>query len=171
MKNNIKSFSEFKKINESGWDSMDEDAGEIIVNGVSLDTTSVCIYDTPDSIAYEVFVNPTPAELVKIGIMSEKYIDEVDPRILIYSNGKDLTRKELKSMGAETVRDIEDSDIVGYFISDYSRKIPSDVITAEQFVELVKSVEYNEYEDLRLIDSKEAPAYRQLLRSGIFNKD
>lgn len=173
----IKSFNEFKKINEAGWDSIDEDAGEILVNGVSLFVTNVCIYDTPNTIAYEASVKPTPEELTEIGIWSEKYVESYtngeDPIMLIYSNGKELTKKELRSMEAENVRDVNDDQIIEYFNADYMKKIPSDEMTAEQFMNLVKGIEfnqYNEYNDIHFIDTEAAPGYRLLTRLGSFDK-
>jgi hypothetical protein len=174
MKKRIASFNQFNKLNEAGWDSIDENYGEITVNGVTLSTTSVCYYDTPSDISYELYVNPSEKELIKIGIWSVGYLeeDEEDRRMYIYANSKELTKKELKAMGAETVRDIEDEDILDYFSADYNRKVPIDVMTAEQFIELVKSVDYNieqqGLEDLHLIEDTAAPGYRLLGRLGAF---
>jgi hypothetical protein len=174
MLNRIKSFNQFNKLNEAGWDSVDENYGEITVNGVTLSTTSVCYYDTPSDISYELYVKPSEEELMKIGIWSSGYLeeDEEDRIMYIYANSKELTKKELKAMGAETVRDIEDEDILDYFSADYDKKVPIDVMTAEQFIELVKSVDYNieqqGLEDLHLIDDTAAPGYRLLGRLGAF---
>jgi hypothetical protein len=178
MENHIKSFTQYfdplqesvEKINEAGWDSIDEDAGEIVVNGVVLEIVSVCVYDTPNTIAYEVLVQPTAEELTKIGIWSDKYMDEVDARIYIYSNGKNLTKKELKSFGAETVRDIEDENVVEYFYKDYLAKVHNEDMTTEQFMEIIKSYDINEYDDFRFISKEEAPGYKFLGKVGIFDK-
>jgi hypothetical protein len=174
MLNRIKSFNQFNKLNEAGWNSIDENYGEITVNGVTLSTAAVCYYDTPYDISYEICVNPSEEELIKIGIWSVGYLeeDEEDRRMYIYSNSKELTKKELKSMGAETVRDIDDEDIMDYFSADYDKKVPIDVMTAEQFIELVKSVDYNIEQqglgDLHLIEDTAAPGYRLLGRLGTF---
>jgi len=171
----MKHLKSYKRLNEAGWDSIDEDFMEIVVNGVSLSGTGICVYDTPNHISYEVYVKPSEEELAKIGIWSNSYIEEgEDARMYIYSNSKELTKKELKSMGAESVRDIEDEDIGDYFSEDYSKKIPSEEMTAEEFIALVKSVDFNveQYglEDLHIIDAEAAPGYRLLGRLGAFKK-
>lgn len=174
MTNNIATFSQFNKLNESGWDSIDEDFGEIVVNGVTLFITSVCVYDTPNDISYEVFVKPTEAELTKMGVWSVGYLEEDagDRRMYIYGNSKELTKKELRAMGAETVRDIDDLYIADYFNTDYVNKIPSDVLTAEQFIEIVKGVDFNTEQlglgDIHLMNDEAAPGYRLLGRLGTF---
>lgn len=174
MSKNIATFSQFNKLNEAGWDSIDEDFGEIVVNGVSLWTTSVCVYDTPNDISYDVFVKPTEEDLIKMGVWSVGYFDEdeEDRRMYIYGNSKELTKKELRAMGAETVRDIDDQDIVDYFNADYDTKIPSDVLTAEQFIEIVKGVYFNTEQlglgDIHLMNDEAAPGYRLLGRLGTF---
>lgn len=170
----IKSFNDFKKINEAGWNSIDEDAGDIVVNGVSLDLTAIYNYDTPDMISYEVCVKPSNEDLIKIGIWSDSYAEEdEDSRwIFIFMKEKELTKKELKSMGAETVRDIEDENIFDYFSKDWN-KVPSE-FTAQEFIDLAKSIDFNTeangLDDLHLLDSEAAPGYRLLGRLGAFKK-
>lgn len=174
MSKKIATFSQFNKLNEAGWDSIDEDFDEIVVNGVTLWITSVCVYDTPNDISYDVFVKPTEEELIKMGVWSVGYFDEdeEDRRMYIYSGNKELTKKELKAMGAETVRDIDDQDIADYFRADYDKKMPSDVMTAEQFIELVKGVDFNAEQlglgDIHLLSDEGAPGYRLLGRLGSF---
>ena len=170
----MKHLKSYKRLNEAGWNSIDEDFGDISVNGVVLDLTAICIYDTPNDIAYEVYVKPTNEDLIKIGIWSENYTeeDEESRSIFIFMEEKELTKKELKSMGAESVRDLEDENIADYFMDKYN-KIPSE-FTAEEFINLVKSVAFNTesngLEDLHLIDSEAAPGYRLLGRLGAFKK-
>ena len=174
MSKKIATFSQFNRLNEAGWDSGYENYGEITVNGVTLSTTAVCYYDTPSDISYVLYVKPSEEELMKIGIWSAGYLeeDEEDRIMYIYANSKELTKKELKAMGAETVRDIDDQDIFDYFRADYDKKMTIDVMTAEQFIELVKSVDYNieqqGLEDLHLIDDTAAPGYRLLGRLRAF---
>jgi hypothetical protein len=173
MSKKIATFSQFNRLNEAGWDSAFS-AGYIVVNGVTLFIKSVCFYDTPNDISYDAFVNPTEEDLTKMGVWSVGYFDEdeEDRRMYIYGNSKELTKKELKAMGAETVRDIDDQDIVDYFSADYDNKIPSDVMTAEQFIELVKGVDFNTEQlglgDIHLMSDEAAPGYRLLGRLGAF---
>lgn len=174
MSKKIATFSQFNRLNEAGWDSINDDFGDIVVNGVMLFATSVCYYDTPNDISYEIYVNPSEEELTKMGVWSVGYLeeDEDDRRMYIYANSKELTKKELKSMGAETVRDLDDEDISNYFSADYNKKMPIDVMTSEKFIDLVKSVDYNIEQwglgDIHLMSDEAAPGYRLLGRLGAF---
>jgi len=174
MLNRIKSFNQFNKLNEAGWDSIIDNFGKIVVNGVSLKTTAACVYDTPYDISYEVWVMPTEQDLIKMGVWSNGYLEEDEKyrRMHIYEKSKEFTSDEMESMGFSNVRDMEDSDIVDYFSDDYYEKIPNEEMTSEKFIELVQSVPLNieQYElgDIHLINSEAEPGYRLLGRLGTF---
>ena len=166
----IKSFGHFVRMNEAGWDSFD-DLGSIFINEVEIATKYVCFYDTPDTITYNVYIEPTPQEMIKMRVWSQNYNDLANERIYLYENSKDLTVKELSSMGAQSVRDINDSDISGYFEDDYLEKVHSEDMTTDQFIELVKS--YGDNEDIfdirKIDDDEEAKGFGLLGNFGVFD--
>jgi hypothetical protein len=174
MKKRIASFNQFNKLNEAGWDSIIDNFGEIVVNGVVLKTTAACVYDTPYDISYEVWVMPTEQDLIKMGVWSNGYLeeDELYRRMYIYEKSKEFTSGEMESMGFSNVRDMEDSDIVDYFSDDYYEKVPNEEMTSEKFIELIQSVPFNteQYglEDIHLINSEAEPGYKLLGRLGAF---
>lgn len=140
----IHNFKNWKALNEAGWDSIDDDAGDIVINGVSLDLTIVYIYDTPDCAEMSVYIKPTPKELLKIGVFSDGYskLDEDERQILLYTKGEELSKKKMRELGVSSVRDIEDSDIYDMYESDYKASVP-DPMTREEFVEIIKKWEWN----------------------------
>jgi hypothetical protein len=166
----IKSFGDFVRMNEAGWDSFD-DLGSVLINGVEIATKYVCFYDTPNTITYNVYIEPTPQEMVKMRAWSENYSDLADGRIYLYDNSNDLTEEELSSMGAQTVRDIDDSDISGYFETDYLEKLHNEDMTTEQFIELVKSYDVNEdiFDIRKIEDGEEAKGFGLLGNFGVFD--
>jgi len=104
-------------------------------------------------------------------VWSQNYNDLANERIYLYENSKDLTVKELSSMGAQSVRDINDSDISGYFEDDYLEKVHSEDMTTDQFIELVKS--YGDNEDIfdirKIDDDEEAKGFGLLGNFGVFD--
>jgi hypothetical protein len=165
----IKNFGDFVKMNESGWNSSD-DLGSVLINGVDIETKYVCFYDTPNTIGFNIYIQPTPQEMIKMGVWSENYNDLDDGMIYLYDKSKDLTEKELSSKGAQSVRDIDDSDVYDYFEAYYIEKMHSRGMTTDQFIALVKSYDANdEIFDIRKIDGEEAKGFGLLGNFGVFD--
>jgi hypothetical protein len=149
----VHNYKDWKALNESGWDSVDEDAGDIVINGVVLDLTIVYTYDTINCIGMSVYIKPTVNELIEIGVFSAGYadLDEYDRQILLYDNGEELSVEDLaRDFGVSDVRQLEDSDIYDLYEEDYKKSLP-DPLTKEQFVEIVKKFDWN-MEDQGLSD-------------------
>lgn len=148
----IKDFKNWKALNEYGWDSIDDDAGDIVINGVSLDLTIVYVYDTPNAISMGVYVKPTPEELLEIGVFSAGYVgvEEDDRGILIYENGEELSDKRMERLGVASVRNLDDSDIYGMYEKNYKASVP-DTMTKDKFIKIVKKFEWS-MEDQGLSD-------------------
>lgn len=170
----IHNYKDWKALNESGWDSVDEDAGDIVINGVSLDLTIVYTYDSPNYIGMSVYIKPTVNELIEIGVFSAGYkdLDEYDRQILLYDNGEELSGEDLESeFGVSSVRNLGDDDIYGLYEEDYKKSLP-DPLTKEQFVEIVKKFDWN-MEDQGLSDIFIIPdknkSYKMLGKLGSFD--
>lgn len=153
---NLVGYREFQKLNEYSWDSSDE-FGEITVNGVVLKTKYVCLYDTPNFISFEVYVEPTNKEMLSMGVYSAKYFENDDPsekRIFIFSKGTELSMSALKKMGVENVRDLEDSDVIEKYSKSYNKKIKDGNLSSDEFVKLSKEIGYSEFDDMIVIRDK-----------------
>lgn len=150
---NLVGYREFQKLNEYGWDSYGE-FGEITVNGVVLKTKYICLYDTPNFISFEVYVEPTNKEMLSAGVYSPKYFENDDPsekRICIFHKGTELSMSALKKMGGENVRDLEDFDIIEKYSKSYNKNIKDGNLSSDEFVKLSKEVEYSEFDDMIVI--------------------
>ena len=166
----IKDFKNWKSLNEYGWDSIDDDAGDISINGVSLDLTIVYVYDTPNAIAMGVYVKPTPEELLEIGVFSAGYVgvEEDDRGIRIYENGEELSDKRMERLGVSSVRDLNDSDIYGMYGKNYKASVP-DPMTREKFIKIVKEYDWNTDDqglsDIVAVPDGEKETYKKILRA------
>lgn len=168
----MKHIKTYARLNEAGWDSSDE-FFEIEVNGVKIKTYYSCFYDTPDNIALEIYVIPTPSELAQMGVWSENYVNNYsgDERLYIYTNGIDLKKSYFKKMGFDSVRDMSDSDIFDYFKKEYSSKI-TDKLTSDQFVALVKQytdLANEDYDDIKILSGDLKKGYGALGKFGVFD--
>jgi hypothetical protein len=134
----LHNYKTWKSLNEGGWDSVDEDAGDIAINGVTLDITITYDYDTSSpSVGMSVYVKPTLDELIKIGVFSGGYskLEQDERSILLYDHGEDLD-------SPSEVRKTDDGDIYDMFSDDYQSKVP-DPLTTKQFIDIIKEYEWN----------------------------
>ena len=148
----IKDFSNWRSLNENAWDSIDEDAGDISINGVILDLTIVYYYEIPNEIGMAVYVKPTPEELLEIGVFSASYagVEEDDRVIILYEKREELSNKRMAELGISRVDRLDDSDIYDMYEKNYRASVP-DPMTRDKFIKIVKENEWN-MENLGLSD-------------------